>query len=385
MRELFSKTVEADGKGKGGWLKWVALAGFWTFLALLYGNQTYFFMRAEGMHHQWWRIILWQILVWNIWTALTPLILWAGRRFPIEGLRRRQRGVLMHLPIFALVSSLNIATFTILYIGIKPFDVLNDTASFSHQYYEKLLARFPLDFLIYSAILGVGYAFDYYDKYREREGRAAQLEAQLAQAQLETLKMQLHPHFLFNTLHAISSLVRDQKNKAAVSMIAGLSDLLRHALETSDRQEVPLREELEFLELYLDLQQMRFPDRLKIEMHVEPETLDAAVPNLILQPLVENAIRHGITPRITGGFIQLSTRIENGILEIKIADDGPGLQREWRLEDSEGIGLTNTKARLEQLYGAEHHFDVRNRAGGGVEATLAFPFRPAINGANGHG
>src|SRR2546423_210885 len=152
MRELLSKTVAAEEKVKRRWLRWVALSGFWTFIALLYGNQTYFFMRAEGMHHQWWRIIIWQILVWNTWTALTPLILWAGRRFPIERARLR-RGVLLHLPIFAVVSSLNIGTFTVLYMSIKPFDVLNNTAPFSHQYYEKLLSRFPLDFLIYSAIL----------------------------------------------------------------------------------------------------------------------------------------------------------------------------------------------------------------------------------------
>jgi sensor histidine kinase YesM len=380
MRELFSNTVEAEKRTERGWLKWVALAGFWTFIAFLYGNQTYFFMRAEGMQHEWWRIILWQLLVWNTWTALTPLILWAGRHFPIERARWK-RGVLMHLPIFAVVSSLNITTFTALYISMRPFDVYqNVTTPFSHQYFEKMMGRFPLDFLIYSAILGVGYALDYYDKYRERETRAAQLESQLAQAQLETLKMQLQPHFLFNTLHAISSLVRGEENKAAVSMIAGLSGLLRHSLENIGRQEVSLREELEFLELYLDIQQMRFSDRLKVEMEVEPETLDAAVPNLILQPLVENAIRHGISPRVAGGLIQLSTRNQNGILEIKVADDGQGLKHEWRPEESTGIGLSNTKARLEQLYGAEHRFYIRNREGGGVEALLAFPFRPAENG-----
>ncbi|HEY0320852.1 MAG TPA: histidine kinase [Pyrinomonadaceae bacterium] len=380
MKELFSKIVPAEEKVKRRWLKWVALSGFWTFLALLYGNQTYFFMRAEGMYHQWWLIIVWQILVWNTWTALTPLILWAGRRFPIE-IRSWRRGVLMHLPIFALVSSLNVAVFTVLYIGMRPFDVYQDiTTPFSHQYYEKLLSRFPLDFLIYSAILGVGYAFDYYEKYRERESRATQLESQLVQAQLESLKMQLHPHFLFNTLHAISGLVREQENKAAVNMIAGLSQLLRHALETSGRPEVPLREELEFLELYLDIQQMRFSDRLKIEMNVQPETLDAAVPNLILQPIVENAIRHGISPRVEGGLIQLSTRSDNGILEIKVSDDGCGLHKDWRLENSEGIGLANTRARLAQLYGASYRFVIRNRAGGGVEILLAFPFRTAENG-----
>jgi hypothetical protein len=252
MRELFSKTIESAEKAPSRWLKWGALAAFWTFIALLYGNQTHFFMRAEGMRHEWWRIIAWHVLVWNFWTAMTPFILWAGRRFPIER-GSLKRGILTHLPIFAVVSSLNVVFYTALYIFVRPYDVLQSTAPFSHQYYEKLVARFPLDFIIYCAILGVGYAFDYYGKYREREGRAAQLEAQLAQAQLETLKMQLHPHFLFNTLNAISGLVRDRRERAAVSMIAGLSDLLRHALKSSGRHEVSLREELEFLELYLDI------------------------------------------------------------------------------------------------------------------------------------
>jgi two-component system LytT family sensor kinase len=384
MSEMFSKTVVDEENSQRGWLKWIALSGFWTFIALLYGNQTYFFMRAEGMMHQWWRIIFWQILVWNTWTALTPLILWAGRRFPIERATWK-RGVIEHLPIFAVVSCINVVVYTVLYNSIQPFDVWQDmTVPLSHQYFERLTSHFPLDFLIYSAILVVGYALDYYDKYRERDIRAAQLESQLAQAQLETLKMQLHPHFLFNTLHAISSLVRDSKDKAAVNMIAGLSGLLRHSLENIGKQEVSLREELEFLELYLDIQQMRFSDRLKIQMDVAPETLDAAVPNLILQPIVENAIRHGIAPRVEGGLVRLSTRNENGILKIKVEDDGAGLREEWWLSESEGIGLANTRARLLQLYGAEHRFSIRNRTEGrGVEALLAFPFHRAENG-NGH-
>jgi len=187
--------------------------------------------------------------------------------------------------------------------------------------------------------------------------------------------MQLHPHFLFNTLNAIAGLVRDRKDKAAVQMIAGLSDLLRHTLENSGKQEVPLREELDFLELYLDIQQMRFSDRLTVRMEVAPETLNARVPNLILQPLVENAIRHGVAARVSAGEVYISARRENGALELKVADDGPGLKRGWRIEDAGGIGLSNTRERLAQLYGKEHRFEVRNREGGGVEAALLIPWR----------
>ena len=244
MRELFPNTVEAQETIlRPLWLKWGALAGFWTFLALLYGNQTYFSMRAEGMDHQWWRIILYQVLVWNIWTALTPLILWAGRRFPIER-SRWWRGVLAHLPIFVVVSAANIAACVAILMTLRPYDVWSSTQPFWAQYYGKLYARFPQDFLVYSAILGVGYAFDYRERYREREAAASELKAQLAQAQLEALKVQLHPHFLFNTLHTISGLVRGTQTQPAVNMIAGLSELLRRALDSADEQEVPLGEEI---------------------------------------------------------------------------------------------------------------------------------------------
>jgi LytS/YehU family sensor histidine kinase len=188
--------------------------------------------------------------------------------------------------------------------------------------------------------------------------------------------MQLHPHFLFNTLNGIAGLVRDSRNKDAVRMIAGLSDLLRHTLETAGKQEVSLREELEFLELYLDLQQMRFPDRLSVRMEIEPETLDATVPYLVLQPLVENAVRHGIAPRAAPGTVGVRARRDDTLLEIKVFDDGLGLSHPADAGKGTGIGLANTRARLAQLYGEGHRFDVREREGGGVEATVVIPFRP---------
>jgi two-component system LytT family sensor kinase len=189
--------------------------------------------------------------------------------------------------------------------------------------------------------------------------------------------MQLHPHFLFNTLNGIAGLVRDQRNREAVQMLAGLSDLLRYTLESAGKQEVSLREELDFLELYLDIQQMRFPDRLRVEMRVAPETLDALVPNLILQPLVENAVRHGVAVRASAGTVGVAAEREDGLLWVTVYDDGPGLKDGRTASAEGGIGLSNTRARLEQLYGARHRFGVRNREGGGTEAVLAIPFRAA--------
>jgi LytS/YehU family sensor histidine kinase len=254
---------------------------------------------------------------------------------------------------------------------------------FRDQFLHFLWMYFHLHVFTYFAILGAGLAFDYYHKYRERERQAAELRTQLANAQLQVLRAQLHPHFLFNTLNTISGLVRNNENKAAVSMLAGLSDLLRHALETSGRQEIALRDELEFIERYLAIQQMRFSDRLSVKTEIDPDTLEARVPNLILQPIVENAIRHGIAERASPGLLSLTARRNNGQLQIRIYNDGPRLADDWRMETSAGIGLRNTRERLEQLYGAKHQIEVRNHGPGGVVATLEIPFR--VNAQDGQG
>ena len=380
MRSLDSKSTEVvvlqDPDSRRAWLlKWGLIWSFWTMLGLLYTSQVYVAMTLEGMHHSFWRMLAWQLLgCWYFWPLLTPLILRLGRRFPLErGLLKRS--VPVHLAastLLAAVHSLQVSISTILF---QPFDVMMRPRPFWTSYWGRFFSEYHLELIAYGMIVGVGYAFDYYARYREREFRAAQLESQLAQAQLHALKMQLHPHFLFNTLNAIAGLVRDRKDKAAVQMLAGLSDLLRHTLENSGKQEVPLHEELDFLELYLDIQQMRFSDRLTVRMEVAPETLNARVPNLILQPLVENAIRHGIAARVAAGEVAISARRVHGALELKVADDGPGLKRGWRMEDAGGIGLSNTRERLQQLYGKEHRFEVRNREGGGVEALLLIPWR----------
>jgi len=189
--------------------------------------------------------------------------------------------------------------------------------------------------------------------------------------------MQLHPHFLFNTLNSIVGLVRDNKNSAAVSMLVGLSDLLRHALEHSAQHEVELREELSFIKLYLKIQEMRFSDRLQIEFDIDPATTKALVPNLILQPLTENALRHGIGRSADSGLVGISSAVTNGHLRLTVYDNGAGLPDDWQMKGSTGIGLANTAARLQQLYDDNHQFDIRNRDGGGVEVVILMPMRTA--------
>jgi two-component system, LytTR family, sensor kinase len=236
----------------------------------------------------------------------------------------------------------------------------------------------PFAALFYGLILGIGSAADYYQQFRERQLRASQLEAQLANAELQMLKMQLHPHFLFNTLNGITGLVRDNDNAGAIEMLVGLSDLLRQTLDNAGRQEVRLAEELEWLELYLELQQIRFSDRLRVNVNADREALDALIPNLITQPLVENAIRHGIAPRAQPGSVSLSARRVKDNLVVSVCDDGIGLPIDWSLRSSKGVGLLNTQARLQQLYGSAFDFTVHNRTEGGVEASITIPLTFAV-------
>jgi signal transduction histidine kinase len=354
-------------------LTWLIIVGFWTFFGVLNATQLYLGVRMEGLRLSLWRVFATDLFGWWSWIPATAVVLWIGRRFPVE--RSTWRRVLpIHLAACVLITSLHFAFYTLVYLRTLPFGPPRVARGFWESFIGRAMNQFHLDLLIYAAILGVSYAVSYYLRFREREFRASQLESQLVQAQLQTLKMQLQPHFLFNTLNGIVGLVRDNRNKAAVDMLAGLSDLLRYTLENAGKQEVPLKEELEFLELYLDIQQMRFSDRLKVEMQIEPEALNAIVPNLILQPLVENAIRHGVSRRAAAGVLGVSAQRENGSLRIRIYDDGPGLKRDDGAKTVEGVGLSNTRARLAQLYGARQTFSLSERAGGGVEAVLVIPY-----------
>ena len=354
---------------------------FWTLIGLLYAGQYYLGFTDEENYIAWWRLVAWQLSTGYVWVALTPFILWLGKRFPIQRSNWISRSAL-HLAVSAIVSAAYIAAYTGITRSLNVFpdwkiNVLKD------QYIHFLWMYFHLHVFTYFAIFGAGLAFDYYHKYRDRERQAAELKTQLAEAQLQVLRAQLHPHFLFNTLNTIAGLVRNNENKAAVDMLAGLSDLLRRALVTSGSQEVALRDELEFIDRYLAIQQMRFSDRLSVKTDIDPDTLDASVPNLILQPLVENAIRHGLAARAAPGLLSLTARRENGHLQITIYNDGPTLTEGWRIDDCAGIGLRNTRDRLEQLYGSKHLLEVRNQGAGGVVARLAIPYRVKLQDGQG--
>src|SRR5215813_6027547 len=347
--------------------KWAAIVAVWAMLGVIYAGPIYLEVRAEGMNHAASRVFSWGILTWLAWAALTPAIVWLARRFSLVD-ETWKRNLLIHLPAFFLVSALHSAAATAITLTIKPFDNMGSSPfAFWPRFLSRLQGSLGSDLLVYGVIVGTCYVLDYYRKYREREFLASRLEAQLAQAQLDSLRMQLHPHFLFNTLNSIVGLVRDNKNSAAVNMLVGLSDLLRHTLEHSSRHEVELREEINFIKLYLSIQEMRFSDRLRIELDIDPGTTKALVPNLILQPLTENALRHGIARTADSGLIGIRSAAKDGYLRLIVYDEGAGLPEDWQLKGSAGIGLANTIARLQQLYDDDHEFDIRNRDGGGVE------------------
>jgi sensor histidine kinase YesM len=246
-----------------------------------------------------------------------------------------------------------------------------------------VIANFSEGIGIYLLIALTAYAFSYYRRYRQGQVRALQLEAQLSQAQLEALKMQLHPHFLFNTLHSISALL-SKDTEAARRMITRLGDFLRLTLENSGAQEVTLQQEMEFLRCYLEIERVRFQDRLITRLNISPQVLDARVPNLILQPIVENAIRHGIAPRSTPGIIEIEAKPHNGSVRIQVRDNGPGMpqHRSADILFRKGLGLANTETRLERLYGPAHLFDLANDPEGGLVVTLEIPFHNGSAGSH---
>jgi len=228
--------------------------------------------------------------------------------------------------------------------------------------------------ILYGCILLVGYMLDYRERLARQQTEAAKLNEQLSKAQLNALRQQIEPHFLFNTLNAIAGLVREGRNDAAVSMIAALGDLLLRVLKDSDRQQAPLGEELQFLQKYLDIQKMRFAERLQLHIDVPKELLLARVPTFVLQPIVENAIKHGIAKRAQGGLLQITAVRLNGVLTLSVYNDGPQLPQDTETNHS-GIGITNLRTRLQTLYGNGFGLSMRNQEPGGVGVSVSVPFR----------
>lgn len=343
---------------------------FWTTIGLFAVAQNYNQARSVNIPILWHEgLVTWMTAVYVVASAV-PAVLWLGCRFPFAR-RYWVRWLALHLAASTIwtVGVLAAAAVVLPYLGVSSTLV---PTHFYRAFIYLLATGFQADFFLYWTVLAVQAGFRYYRRSREQELHTAELKTRLAHAQLSALKMQLHPHFLFNTLNAIIVLVRQHKGKQAEEVLVRFSDLLRCVLDDMSAQEVPLRREVEYLRLYLEIEEVRFQDRLRVQVSIDPSVLDALVPQMGLQPIVENAIRHGIGRSSAAGKIQIIARQAGECVEIQVSDDGPGFPAQAVHED--GLGLANTRARLEQLYGAAGRLCCENAATGGAIVTVSLPY-----------
>jgi two-component system LytT family sensor kinase len=360
------------------WRRTALLFVGWTLVSIIFAGISYAAAIGENNKEFGFASALRLNLVqFYVWAILAPVVFRFSRRFPIEVRPLNLRNLLLYFP--ALIS----------FAGIHQVIHLAALWSITPRWRQKYPALidcyrayfafgFYIDLIIALLIVIAVHALLYYQSFRASELAQSSLKTQLAQVQLRALKMQLHPHFLFNTLHSISSLILEDPPKAN-SMIARLGDFLRLTLENSEQQSVTLKEETEFLRCYLDIEQVRFGDRLTVAFQLEPQTLSAQVPHLILQPVVENAIQHAIAPRAARGHITSEAKRLNGLLRVAISDNGPGISSTANLLGKKCVGLTNVRTRLQQIYGSGFRFELMNASDGGLTVVIEIPFEREAN------
>lgn len=356
---------------------WACIFAGWMLIALSFTLNYYFFSRhyvaifsdppsLAGM-------LVWEIPYWLLWALLAPAVFQLTKWFPL-GKTDRVRNIAFH---FVACAVLTIGHRGI-YLGLcwlLRVDAYRGLPSLNELIHSDLFFNLPTGFMSYGTILLVSNVVEYYERYEAGRLRAARLETDLARAELQALKMQLHPHFLFNTLNSISALQMTDV-ESANRMTARLGDFLRLTLDNVGAQEVSLDREMEFLRCYLDIELVRFQDRLNVEIEISPDAAQAAVPNLFLQPLVENAIRHGIGASVSSGSIVIRAQRTGGRLVLTVRDDGPGLVPAGNGSVREGIGISNTKSRLRRHFGEAQSVELKNGPDGGMEVTLDLPFVP---------
>jgi sensor histidine kinase YesM len=315
------------------------------------------------------------LIEWYLWALISLLTFRLCLRFPLD--RARWRRAVLSLTLAAVVIvPVQILAYTCFHLPIDTYFMRNQPETIQRDFWQgfvgMLKSKFHIGVLTFGLMTIASYTFLFYRRYREEELRAVDLKAQLVNAQLNTLRTQLHPHFLFNTLNAVSALMQEDV-EAAEKMLMRLSDMLRMSLRSLSRQKVPLQEELEFVKIYLEIEKVRFSDRLHVDLQVDEAVTGAAVPYMLLQPLVENAIRHGITPKRDGGTVRIAARRNGGRLFLEISDDGVGLQSHGGRNDGSGMGLANTRERLGMLYGDVCSFSIGSSEKG-VSVKIELPF-----------
>jgi two-component system, LytTR family, sensor kinase len=345
-----------------------------TVLALFSTLLAWQFTVSLGREVRYWRtLIILNTTYWYLWALFTPAIIWLSQHFRFER-KGLWRAVVVHVPSVVLFSLTHILTMS----GVQWWFARAQGRPFAwwSEAQKSALLNFDWEMMTYWTIVGLSHAVLYYRESKDRALRTAQLETRLVEAQLKTLQQQLHPHFLFNTLHAISVLMH-RDVEAADRTLMRLSDLLRLTLENIGQQEIPLQAELDFLAKYIQIEQTRFADRLVVRFEVQPETLDTLVPNLILQPLVENAIKHGVAKKTGPGHIDISARREGDKLRMEVRDDGVGLSEDALTALQKGIGVSTTRARLQHLFGADCRFEF-HRQTTGLSVVVVIPWQTEV-------
>jgi len=337
---------------------WTAVWAWWTGLALFFAASSSLTYLSTGRAANWSLSIRRSLAEWWLWAILTPVVVRLAQRYPLDR-RWPWRNALIHTAAGVVLAVVKSAAERAAFAWL--------TGTWTYW----LVSTLALQFFVYCAIVAAAHGIVYYERSRERD----HLAARLADVRLQLLSMQLQPHFLFNTLNTIAELVHGDPD-AADYMIAGLSDLLRRTLELGPAQEVPLDAELDLLARYLDIQKARFGDRLRVTIAVDPRARLASVPVLLFQPLVENAIRHGLAERLSSGRIDISAQREGDHLTITVTDDGVGPAADLT-SSLERIGLGNTRARLEALYGSAQRLDLTATRPHGARVSLEIPFKAA--------
>ena len=350
------------------WQKFCIILGFWLLFGTFSGLLIYYQSSSNPKHYTLSRSLYLELSFALISAAFGPLIFVLAHRFRIER-RIWVRNIAIHVAAAICISVIEKFLWDVLVLPPESYIHRNFTYT---KMFKSVSGALDTGIIVYFLILMVDYAIDYYQRYQTSLIEAAQLQTQLVRSQLQALKMQLHPHFLFNTLNTISALVQEDP-EGAERMIARLSDLLRLSLERTGVQEVPLRQELEFLHLYLDIEKTRFEERLAVSFEIDDDAMDARVPSLILQPIVENSIRHGLANRTSNGQISIHATRQGGNLSLMVKDNGCGLPADG-IYRRNGLGLATTRGRLERLYGNSQSLILRNVKDGGVEARILLPF-----------
>lgn len=349
-------------------MPWAAAAGFWVFVSVVYAAQIWWLSQLPGERINLRAAITWQTTYFLLWIPLTLAVWRLTSGWLPESSGGWTRMLLRHVPIFCAIAAVH-------FIAVAAVSALLGVARdrFWPSVVMQISGRLHLELLIYTAAAGTGAALVLHRRYRNRELATVRLQAELAAAKLDALRGQLQPHFLFNSLHSIASLARAGDTAGVVRLIAGFSELLRHLLEQGERH-LPLGDELRLVERYLEIQRVRFADRLTVSIEMAPDVADARVPLLVVQPLVENALRHGLAPRVEAGTLRVHAIRENGATRIDVDDTGVGLPGGWTLAGAKGTGLRNLASRLAAEFGDHASLDVGPRDGGGVRATVRIPY-----------